>query len=106
MAEGYTDGASAQPGYNVLPCCLPANRGTPWGCGTARKEIKDADSPANQLALPILATFCLSMVVCIVIPFSEAVKLCVLLLSCPTSDTSSVPVCWQPNVFVPYLAIS
>ena len=105
MAEGYTDGASAQPGYNTLLCCRPANRRATWGCATVRKETKDADSPANQLALPILAAFCLSMVVCIVIPFSEAVKLWVLLPLRPTSDTSSVPVCWQPNVFVPYLVI-
>src|SRR5215510_3530367 len=106
MAEGYVDRASAKPGYNVLPCCLPANRRAHWGCATARKETKDADRPSNQLALPILVAFFMLMVVCIIIPFSEAVKLCALLPSCPTFGTSSMPVCWQPNIFVPYLPIA
>src|SRR5215813_6253687 len=103
MAAGYVDRASAKPGYNVLLWCLPANRRTHRGWATARKETKDADSPSNQLALPILVAFFMLMVVCIIIPFSEAVKLCALLPSCPTFDTSSMPVCWQPNIFVPYL---
>jgi|SwirhirootsSR1_FD_contig_31_4724959_length_1315_multi_2_in_0_out_0_2 hypothetical protein len=85
MAEGCTDCASAQSGYHALLCCLPANRRARWGCATARKETRDADSPSNQLALPILAAFFVIMVVCIVIPFSEAVKLCALLPSRATS---------------------
>src|SRR5437660_12873080 len=83
MAKGGADCETAQPVDNALRGCLPANRRVRSGCAMARKETRDADRPSNQLALPILAVFFVVMVVCIVIPFSAAVRLCTPCLRVP-----------------------
>jgi hypothetical protein len=65
--------------YNALLGCLAARLRAHWGCVTVKKEARDADSSSNQRVLLSFAAIFAIIVVCIVIPFSEAVRSCALL---------------------------